>query len=111
MDDMDQITALVHKINIESDIRGDYESAFEDIVRFVKNHRKHEITEHELEVTKTLAAQFTRGGSLVLLLEPRRWHPWKLGVRKTDIFHDAISRQLTVSNLNDMPAKNPVGRK
>lgn len=79
MDDMDQITALVHKINIDSNIGNDYETAFEDIVRFVKNHRKHAITEHELEVTKTLAAPFTRGGSLVLLLEPRHRHPWKLG--------------------------------
>jgi len=75
MDDIDQITALIQRINIDSDIRSNYESAFRNIVRFVKNYRKHAITRHELEVTKTLAAPFTRRGLLVLLLEPRRWHP------------------------------------
>jgi hypothetical protein len=77
---MDQITALIHRININSDIRSDYETAFENIVRFVKSYRKHAITGHELEVTKILAGPFTRGGSLILLLEPRHWHPWKNGV-------------------------------
>lgn len=79
MDDIDQITTLIHRIDIDSDVRSNYESAFGNIVRFIKNYRKHAITRHELEVTKTLAAPFARGGSLVLLLEPRRWHPWKLG--------------------------------
>lgn len=79
MDDIDQITALTHKINIDSDTTSAYETAFENIVCFVQDRREHAITKHELEVTKTLAAPFTRGGSLVLLLEPRRRHPWKLG--------------------------------
>jgi hypothetical protein len=80
MDDIDHLTALLHDTRIDSTIEREYETAFEKIVRFAKEHRRDTISVHEHEVTKALAEPFTQGGPLVILLEPRHKHPWKDGV-------------------------------
>ncbi|KAH4049993.1 hypothetical protein HBI25_223640 [Parastagonospora nodorum] len=77
---MDNVTTLLEKISIDSDIETEYKVAFESILRFVKEYRTSTITEHELEVTEALAGPFTQGGMLIVLLEPRRWHPWTQGI-------------------------------
>ncbi|KAH3992443.1 hypothetical protein HBI56_196540 [Parastagonospora nodorum] len=77
---MDNVTTLLEKISIDSDIETEYKVAFESILRFVKEYRTSTITEHELEVTEALAGLFTQGGMLIVLLEPRRWHPWTQGI-------------------------------
>ncbi|KAH3906104.1 hypothetical protein HBH56_208490 [Parastagonospora nodorum] len=80
MDDIDNLTAFLEKISIDSDIETEYMAAFGRILRFVKKYRIDTITEHELEVTEALARPFTQGGLLILLLEPGCWHPWTQGI-------------------------------
>jgi hypothetical protein len=80
MDDIDQVSSLIQRVKLDSNVENEYKAAFQEIVRFVKRYRKHTITEHELGVTEALARPFTQGGLLIVLLEPRIWHPWKLGV-------------------------------
>lgn len=80
MGDIDEVSTLIQRVKLDSDVENEYKAAFQDIVRFVKEYRKHTITEQELEVTEALAAPFTQGGLLIILLEPRARHPWTLGV-------------------------------
>ena len=82
---MDQLIARAQKLNINDETvietETEYAKAFVEIVHFVEDCRSHkEITPNELAVTKALAGPFTQGGPMVLLLEPRRWHPWDSGV-------------------------------
>ena len=62
---------------------------------FVRSHTGREIPDDELTVTKALAEPFTSGGLLVLLLEPRRYHPWSRGTGAV------ISNCPTLDSLNE----------
>jgi hypothetical protein len=80
MDEMDSVTTLFQRVKLDSNVANEYKAAFQEIVRFVNEYRTDMITEHELEVTEALAGPFTQGGLLIVLLEPRIYHPWKNGV-------------------------------
>jgi hypothetical protein len=76
---MEEITDGLSGIDLESRATTFYEKAFNKIVKFAKSVRGSSISSEELEVTKTLAGPFTCGGILILLLEPRSYHPWREG--------------------------------
>lgn len=65
-----------------SDLRigEDYFNAFENLHRWAKQLRENPIHISEFNVTKTLAAPFSIGGLLVILMEPLQDHPWRKGV-------------------------------
>jgi hypothetical protein len=77
MDDIDSVTTLFQRVKLGSNVENEYKAAFQEVVRFVNRYRKHTITDHELEVTEALAGLFTQGGLLIVLLEPRIYHPWE----------------------------------
>jgi hypothetical protein len=80
MDDIDSMNTLFQRVKPDSNVGNEYKAAFLEIVRFVNRYRKSTITEHELEVTEALAGPFTQEGMLIVLLEPRIYHPWEKGV-------------------------------
>ncbi|KAH8706866.1 hypothetical protein GQ44DRAFT_763883 [Phaeosphaeriaceae sp. PMI808] len=77
--EIDQVTAGISKVKLRLGPISDFGRAFKKITRFVEHIRGVKIPHDELSVTNTLAGPFTRGGILVLLQEPRRYHPWSRG--------------------------------
>lgn len=77
---MEQLVTDLSHITLDSKNVGTYETIFNDIIRFAESVRKHKIPADERDVTKNLAMPFTTGGILVLLMEPRQYHPWHKGV-------------------------------
>jgi hypothetical protein len=77
---MEQITSSLGNITLESESRSTYEQVFGKLVLFAEKARGDLIPPNELAVTKTLAKPFSQGGLLILLLEPRPYHPWDRGV-------------------------------
>jgi hypothetical protein len=77
---MEQITSGLDNIILDSESRSTYEQVFGKLVLFAEKARGDIIPPNELDVTKTLAKPFSHGGLLILLLEPRRYHPWDSGV-------------------------------
>ncbi|KAF2870185.1 hypothetical protein BDV95DRAFT_619974 [Massariosphaeria phaeospora] len=57
-----------------------YEQAFDDLEFFAGKLRGNNIFTDESDCTRKLAGPFSRGGLLILLLEPRWNHPWVEGV-------------------------------
>ena len=57
-----------------------YENTFKAIAKFAKCISSRQISRDEEDVTAALAGPFTKGGLLVLLLEPLSSHPWSAGV-------------------------------
>jgi hypothetical protein len=77
--EIDQVTAGISKVKLRLGPMSDFERAFKKITRFAEHIRGAKIPRDELFVTETLAGPFSRGGLLVLLQEPRRYHPWSRG--------------------------------
>ncbi|KAG6015560.1 hypothetical protein E4U43_005096 [Claviceps pusilla] len=76
------------------DSETEYEKAFDRVIEKAKELRP-SLSIHEIHVTKELAGPFTKGGLLVLLLQPRPFHPWSKGL-------DAVIQNCTTLDaLND----------
>ncbi|KAL7930514.1 hypothetical protein V8C35DRAFT_159762 [Trichoderma chlorosporum] len=88
------ITGLSH-ITLDPTNEGTYESRFGDIICYAETTRGFKIPAAELNVTSRLAGPFTTGGLLVLLLEPRQYHPWHEGV------DGVIAECKTLASLNE----------
>lgn len=77
---MEQITEDLSRVQIGSELPNDFRKVFEEIVKYASELRGYKISDDEIKVTRKLAAPFTPGGFLVLLIEPRQKHPWASGV-------------------------------
>ncbi|KAH7112365.1 hypothetical protein EDB81DRAFT_703337 [Dactylonectria macrodidyma] len=77
---MDELAAGLSRITFGPEVANAYEQAFNKIVLFAENVRGPGIPLDELVVTRTLAGPFTTGGLLILLTEPRSYHPWDKGI-------------------------------
>jgi hypothetical protein len=89
--EIDQVTAGISKVKLRLAPTSDFERAFKKITRFAEHIRGAAIPHDELSVTKTLAGPFSEGGLLVLLQEPRRYHPWSHGA--AEVIADCKSLQ------------------
>lgn len=78
---MDQLTSDLSRATLGTSATTAYEQAFNRIVAFVGKIRNLSPVDDadEISVTRALASPFTPSGTLVLLTEPREYHPWDQG--------------------------------
>jgi hypothetical protein len=82
---MDSLTGALSGLQLSS-----YEQRFADIISFVNSVRPPPyydttgsvwpISDDEEIVSQQLASPFTQGGLLILLQDPRVYHPWQRGI-------------------------------
>lgn len=79
---MEDISERLSRITIAPQISDTFEQLFWKIVKYASELRNHRIPDEEIDCTRQLAGPFSRGGLLILLIEPREHHPWQAGIRR-----------------------------
>ncbi|KAF9882843.1 hypothetical protein FE257_004955 [Aspergillus nanangensis] len=77
---MEDISEILSRVTIAPQISDTFEQLFQKIVTYAGELRNHRIPDEEIEGTRQLAGPFTRGGLLILLIEPLAHHPWQAGI-------------------------------
>lgn len=79
---MEDISERLSRVTIAPQISDIFEELFQKIVTYASELRNHRISDEEVDCTRQLAGPFSRGGLLILLIEPREHHPWQTGIHR-----------------------------
>jgi hypothetical protein len=85
----------VSDVRIVPQVSDTFVQLFQKIVSYAGELRNHRIPDEEIDGTRQLAGPFSRGGLLILLIEPREHHPWQAGI------HRVILQCLTLRALEE----------
>lgn len=79
---MEDISERLSRVRIAPQISDTFVQLFQKIVTYAGELRNHRIPDEEIDCTRQLAGPFTRGGLIILLIEPRAHHPWGAGIHR-----------------------------
>ncbi|KAK6810554.1 hypothetical protein RU639_013756 [Aspergillus parasiticus] len=88
---MEEITERFSGLSFALPALDSFLDIFEKIVAYATELRDCRIPEAEIDVTRQFAGPFTCGGLLILLIEPRRRHPWHMGAHSVILDCDTLN--------------------
>jgi hypothetical protein len=77
---MEEISERLSRVRIAPQVSDIFAQLFQKIVTYASELREHRIPDEEIDVTRQLAGPLSRGGLLILLIEPCEHHPWQAGI-------------------------------